>query len=131
MSAAIIRIVAKTFANGGGTFRPESGASVTSGWAVGQVDDSAYVIDIDSAHGPEFLEAALEALIDYNEFIGTWIDADTGLLHVDPVSIIDNEEWALALGRARRQKAIYHLDTDTEVRLDVPQSTVATGRAAS
>ena len=49
--------------------------------------------------------------------VGGWLDETTGLYYYDATVIVETKAEALAIAKANKQIAIFHLDTLTEIRL--------------
>lgn len=49
--------------------------------------------------------------------VGGWLDESTGLYYYDATVVVTDRAEAIALGRANKQLAIFHLDTCEEIRL--------------
>jgi hypothetical protein len=51
--------------------------------------------------------------------LGAWVNPDTGLVHLDLVQVHTNRAAAIALGRARKQRAIFDTITGADIPLHV------------
>lgn len=105
-------IARDTLANGGGTYRRETGAKVTltTGYTVGIATVAAFGADrcsdvhvIAGALAREWPTTAPATA----QYVGTWIDADASLLFIDHVVVISDLSIALSLARRCEQVAIY------------------------
>jgi len=52
-----------------------------------------------------------------NKAIGAWVNTENNCLYLDLVDVVHNKEAAIRLGKARKQIAIFNLDTLEEIRL--------------
>jgi hypothetical protein len=52
-----------------------------------------------------------------SEFYGSWLDMETGLLHIDAVDIVEDRYAAYGLAAERRELAIWDVANGREIRL--------------
>jgi hypothetical protein len=116
--ALIMTAAASTLADGGGTFdsRTLRPANLSSqGYIVAvATNDAAEVV----AARPSAVTLAIISIrrrYPETRLIGTWVNPETGLVHVDPVVRLFNRADALRVARALGQRAIYELATQTAI----------------
>ena len=63
----------------------------------------------------QYKEDNKEALKDPNNFVGTWYDSKTDQTYIDIATKVDNKQEAIELGKANNQKAIFDLESGTEI----------------
>lgn len=56
-----------------------------------------------------------EALKDPNNFVGTWYDSKSDQTYIDITTRVENKEQAIKLGQDNNQKAIFDLESGTEI----------------
>jgi hypothetical protein len=134
MAANQNSIYQRTLDNGGGTFEVSAPnfkrRSISTGYAVGVIDGTFATVPVPtnaksrkSAHWhfneavrniTEYVASGTARANDINA-IGTWVN--DGVIHIDPVAVIDGRDDAIALARKYNQLAIYNLATGEEVSL--------------
>jgi hypothetical protein len=62
------------------------------------------------------LEKSIKHAIRNDGFFGGWLNED-GILQFDSVKVITNKDEAIEFGRSQNQRAIWHIDEMTEIRL--------------
>lgn len=62
------------------------------------------------------LEKSIKHAIRNNGFFGGWLNED-GILQFDCVKVFTNKDEAIEFGRSQNQRAIWHIDEETEIRL--------------
>jgi len=101
-----------TIASGGATMPAIPGISVpTTGHALGV---SAYLPGAESYHVPQndvrgFIRAVWAQRQAGAPFVGTWLDPETGLIDIDPSTVVSNKREADMLLRGGREKAAFDL----------------------
>lgn len=110
MESLALLVHRSTIANGGCT-ATASGEIVSSGYAVAGIAPATRIAI--HAFTPERLEEILAAI--NSEFIGTWIENDE--VWIEPTTIIADGEIARRVAEERKEIALFHLDTATEIRL--------------
>lgn len=73
-----------------------------------------------NSHGPEGLARVIELIESGTtraEYVGGWLDQESGLYYYDATVVVDNLAEAIELGRLNGQIAIFCLDTMEEIRL--------------
>lgn len=89
----------------------------------GEVPNSGYCValaETQNSHGPEGLARVIDLIESGTtraEYIGGWLDQESGLYYYDATVVVENLADALELGRVNGQIAIFHLDTMEEIRL--------------
>lgn len=89
----------------------------------GIVPSSGYCVALaatQDSHGPEGLARVLELINSGTtraEYVGGWLDQESGLYYYDATVVVNNLADALELGRVNGQLAIFCLDTMEEIRL--------------
>lgn len=89
----------------------------------GEIPASGYCVAIaqtQNSHGPEGLARVLSLIQSGTTratCIGGWLDTETGRYYYDATVVLTDRAEAIALGRANKQLAIFHLDTCEEIRL--------------
>lgn len=72
------------------------------------------------SHGPEGLARVIDLIesgTTLAEYVGGWLDHESGLYYYDATVVVDNLADAIELGRLNGQIAIFCLDTMEEIRL--------------
>lgn len=108
--------IASILAAGGATLEGSTLAPVapTRGYAVGLAPDTARILEVVDATDQALRAALEEVAATYRApYVGAWVDG--GRIHLDPVEIVTRRRAALALGRARRQLAVYDFATGESV----------------
>lgn len=89
----------------------------------GEIPTSGYCVALEAtqnSHDDEGL-ARVIGLIESGttraEYVGGWLDTDTGLYYYDATVVVPTLAEALELGRVNGQIAIFHLDAMEEIRL--------------
>ena len=59
--------------------------------------------------------------------VGWWLDTASGLYYFDVSNVVKGESEAMALGRARREIAIFDLENTEEIRIDYVARRTGTG----
>lgn len=113
------RVVAETFTRGGVSAdligqAPPSGGFMIGGEVAEVVIDAS---DFTPATVLDFVSLHLPRLLKPGRYVGTWLNTDTGRVHVDISTWLAERQDAEALGRARGQIAIFDLGRSVEVRL--------------
>ena len=110
-----------TLANRGGTFRKPDMEPVTpkTGYAVSVVTETArkvYIRDESPYWQAILIEDALyDVAGDYDtDYVGSWIDPE-GIVHVDPVTIIEGRGAAMLFAKVFRQQAIWDFANSEEI----------------
>ena len=116
-------ILSATLQNGGGTFGAggypiHSGGYVVGGVAPGRV----LQVPVARVTSPTFAEQRqllrhVAGLIRDGVEFGTWIDSDAGILWVEPIEFVTDRDAAIQLARERGELAIFHLDSEEEIRV--------------
>jgi len=71
-----------------------------------------------NSFGPKGLAKVIRYALSNNiPCIGGWRDSETGLYYFDATMVVDTLAEAIRLGKANHQKAIYDINTNTEIRL--------------
>lgn len=114
-----------TFREGGRTVDVETGFEPSEGWAVAQ---KRYSKTVDTKRGAEFARNQVanyvadnwEVLTAEGNYLGTWLDEDTGLIWLDISQVFPDSEYDAAYDWAKRQGeiAIFNLGTFEEVTID-------------
>jgi hypothetical protein len=96
---------------GGSTTNIVTGEHPTEGFVVAaeKARNKQFDRAIDQADIGQYVNANREALEKEGYFLGTWLDEDTGITHLDVVRIFDNRADAMRLGRELGEKAIFDL----------------------
>lgn len=101
--------------NNGGTFTPEGVAIFPAmGYAVGGLNYET----VHTTLGQEFEDSVLYAMDlagEFNAFVGTWLDTDTGLWYVDLSRIYKSKERAISQAIAAGEKAIFDFSTGESI----------------
>ena len=63
----------------------------------------------------QYKEDNKEALKDPNNFVGTWYDSKSDQTYIDIATKVENKQEAIELGKANNQKAIFDLESGTEI----------------
>jgi len=118
LACEILRLVS---AEGGCTVDPRTGQSVgpLNAYAVSRVGyERRFAGPPTLGEIEEYLQGH-EAMIaeDAKVFIGAWRDHSTNECYLDLTELIADRGLAEAYARRRQQRCIYHLATDTEIRL--------------
>lgn len=106
-------IAKDTIANGGGTYRRETGAKVplTTGYTVGVGNVGVFGYTpgrTDRTTVAESLALRWPTTAPANaQYVGTWIDSEASLLFIDHVTVINDLAIALALARRNDEQSIY------------------------
>lgn len=113
LNTNIIMKKIKDFANKhpeGFTIDPVTLKTPESGYAVA-------MLETQGSFGSDGLKKALEKAIENGDFLGGWLDTESGLFYYDWVKVIDDRAEAMKAGRENLQIAIFDLSTGTEIRL--------------
>jgi hypothetical protein len=105
-----IAIFSDTLDNGGGTYTKFLDAGPKTGFAVGGEDPGRIV------SGDQDIVLAIlkfSAQLPMGRFLGTWLH--DGEFYLDSVSILEDKDEAIALGRKRGEIAIFNLGTGGEI----------------
>lgn len=99
----------------GGTFSRIGRVDFTTGFYVGGAVPS---LVIDDAFSRPLLVRLDKFVTDCpTDLVGFWFDTDNGKLHLDAVNWYQDEYTASAIGRVRKEIAIWDIKNDREVRL--------------
>lgn len=107
--------------NGGATISLANGQPYESatGYAVGLVNETLIRIPV-----AEATDRLLDGIVgnigdiasDFGaNFVGFWVD--NGVIHADPVRVVQTKSEAVALGKAKQQLAIWDFRRKSEIRL--------------
>lgn len=89
----------------------------------GEIPASGYCVALaqtQDSHGADGLARVLQLIQSGTTAatcVGGWLDTETGLYYYDATVVLTDRAEAIALGRANKQLAIFHLDTCEEIRL--------------
>ena len=104
-----------TAKNGGATIDPKTGGTVTTGYAVGGIQEFKFY----SARLEQFeeiTEAIKKIRMAHPKMkIGFWLDE--GTLYLDAVAVMNSEESARIVAETFDEIAFFNLDTKEEIRL--------------
>lgn len=118
ITSDLIHLYDDLFVQGGFSVRYRADGSlapVESGYAVSATSEQNDVpADLPFADFAACVES-MHARFPEANALGGWVDGDR--LYLDPVEIIDDRATAERVGREREQIAIFHIDTQEEIRL--------------
>ena len=104
-----------TIKNGGCTLDPKTMGTVTTGYAVGGIREFKFH-SASLGHVVQIADAITKIRVSHPKMkIGFWLDGST--LYLDAIAVMNSEESARTVGEAFDELAIFHLDTNTEIRL--------------
>ena len=75
------------------------------------------MLETQGSFGDDGLKRALEKAAKNGDFLGGWLDAESGLFYYDRVKVIEDRDEAVKVGKENLQIAIFDLSTGTEIRL--------------
>lgn len=119
MNSGITSVILRTLTDGGGTFNVHTLEPIENpvGYSVGGLATESFgdcTIEEVEKRVSEFLVNRVAGL---SEYLGTWIDPETSLWHLDAVEIIEDRDTAVAVGRKRGEIAIFDFGTFEDIRL--------------
>lgn len=97
---------------------PESGYVVSCDPDLTRVVTKAQTSGVLAATIALYLLDKGDALAAPGKYAGAWLDTETGKIHLDVVTVVDDRDKALELARTHDEIAVWHLDTATEIRTD-------------
>lgn len=102
-----------TAANGGGTFDVATGQEMglSSGYGVGNGLDGVIVDNTKDAVDAAYAEVSKTGVPN----IGTWVNPETGKVHVDPTEVVMDEATAMKLAQERGELAIHDFATHEDI----------------
>lgn len=106
-----------TLTDGGSTTLAD-GTAPTTGYGVGGLVPSMIVAR--EAFTPDDVSSFAAATVpvwDASQALGTWLDEDTDLVHLDRTAVVSDRGEALALAAARGEIAVWCFASGTEIRL--------------
>lgn len=113
LNTNIIMKKIKDFANKhpeGFTIDPVTLKTPKSGYAVA-------MLETQGSFGDDGLKRAFDKAIKNGDFLGGWLDTESGLFYYDRVKVIEDRDEAVKVGKENKQIAIFDLSTGTEIRL--------------
>lgn len=105
---------------GGFTYDLQADKDLTSGYALSVNPKDTRVLDIRNVTVADLWMYVTDRAVSLslpNKVFGGWVDTETGKVHLDVVTVFADREYALDRARVYSELAIYHLDTNTEIRV--------------
>lgn len=98
----------------GGTVRLSGGALHAYGYYVGGVGRELVYDSLVTLKGSEVRAFVADCTTD---FVGWWVDSETGKIHIDWVNWFPRRPMAESVGRVRKEIAIYDIANAKDIRL--------------
>ena len=109
------RLITDARRNGGATLDPITMSAPHSGYMVGGLVPSL----VTDAPKPSAVADWIADSWAMGEYVGSWLDPETGLMHFDISTHVRDRDLAIALGERRQEIAIFDLNTMSDIRLGV------------
>lgn len=118
-NSGIANVIVRTLRDGGGTFNVHTLEPIEDpvGYSVGGLATESFgdcTLEEVQDRIATFLVNRVAGL---SEYLGTWIDPETNLWHLDAVEIIEDRDEAIEAGRKRGEIAIFDFGTFEDIRL--------------